>query len=370
MNPPEQIHVQPSGAPFQVFWGGPDRPQRFLRDFLKKRIHGVPSGGEILWVTYYFRDEGLAQALLKASQRGVKVRVVIEGKPRTEAANSQVIELLAAEGALGKNLRVLSHNRLDKKFKRSRLHEKLYYFSHPEPCVLVGTFNPSGNLPENPVIISEIGDQDRGHNVLVEVLDQKLVVGLHAHAHRLFCSTHGPWERFSPARNKVLASGKTRILFFPRWRRKIFYQLFEGLGIGGNLRIAVSHLNDPDICKRLLGLARQGVHIEVLAHDTERRIPSWVEEKMLQNGISFNRYVNPDGLPMHNKFMLIDTLERRIVTFGSMNLSVRSLHANHELFMISEEPSLYGEMEKRWYTMLHESRLLGVDTLSCAETDK
>jgi phosphatidylserine/phosphatidylglycerophosphate/cardiolipin synthase-like enzyme len=359
LNSPEHIHAQTSGKAFQLFWGGPDRPQRFLRDLLEKRIHGVPSGGEILWVTYYFRDEGLAQALLKASQRGVKVRVVIEGKPRTEAANSRVIELLAAEGALGKNLRVLSHNRLDKQFKRSRLHEKLYYFSHPKPCVLVGTFNPSGNLPEDSAIIREIGDQDRGHNVLVEVLDQELVVGLHAHAHRLFCSAHGPWERFSPARNRVLASGKTRILFLPRFRRKIFDQLFEGLGVGGNLRIAVSHLNDPDICKRLFDLARQGVHIEVLAHDTERRVPSWVEEQMLKNGISFIRYVHPEGLPMHNKFMLINMPDRQVVTFGSMNLSVRSLLVNHELLVISEEPILCQTFQQRWEAMLLETAFWG-----------
>lgn len=354
MNPSEQIHEQPSEEAFQIFWGGPDRPQRFLRDLLEQRIHEVPSGGEILWVTYYFRDEGLAQALLKASQRGVKVRVVIEGKPRTEAANSRVIELLAAEGALGKNLRVLSHNRLDKQFKRSRLHEKLYYFSHPEPCVLVGTFNPSGNLPEDPVIIREIGDQDRGHNVLVEILDQKLVVGLYAHAHRLFCSTHGPWERFAPASNRNLTSGKTRILFFPRLRSKIYDRLFVGLGVGDSLRIAVSHLSDPDSCKRLLSLASQGVHIEVLAHDTERRVPSWVEEQMLNSEIIFNRYVHPGNLPMHNKFMLIDTPESQIIAFGSMNLSVRSLHVNHELLVISEDTFLYQEVEQRWQAMLQE----------------
>ena len=364
MNSPEHIHAQTSGKAFQLFWGGPDRPQRFLRDLLEKRIHGVPSGGEILWVTYYFRDEGLALALLKASQRGVKVRVVMEGRPRTEAANSRVRELLAAEGALGKNLRVLTHNRLDKQFKRSRLHEKLYYFSHPEPCVLIGTFNPSGNLPEDPVIISEIGDQDRGHNVLVEVLDQKLVVGLYAHAHGLFCSAHGPWERFSLPSNRVLASGKTRVLFFPRLRRKIFDRLFVGLGVGDSLRIAVSHLNDPDSCKRLLSLASQGVHIEVLAHDTERRVPSWVEEQMLKNGIIFNRYVHPEHLPMHNKFMLIDTPVSQIVTFGSMNLSKRSLLVNHELLVITECEVLFQKFRQRWDEMLSEvESIVGYPTL-------
>lgn len=118
--------------------------------------------------------------------------------------------------------------------------------------------------------------------------------------------------------------------------------------------MAVSHLNDPGVCKRIVALARQGVHVEILAHDTRRRVPSWVEKKMLQNGITFNRYVHQDGLPMHNKFMLIETPERHLLTFGSMNLSVRSLHTNHELLVIDESPDLYEMFRLRWDEMLRE----------------
>ena len=352
----EQIHEQHPEGDCQLFFGGPDRPQRFLRDLLEKRIHGVPSGGEILWITYYFRDEGLAKALLQACRRGVKVRVVMEGSPRTETANRRVEELLSSEDALGKNLRVLSHSRLDKRFKSSRLHEKLYYFSHPVPRAMVGTFNPSGNLPEDPDIIREIGDQDRGHNVLVELLDQTLVRGLYAHARHIFRKTHGPWERFLPQSNKVISSGKIQALFFPRLRRTLFYKLFSDLGTDSRLRMAVSHLNDPDICKRLIGLVRQGVHVEVLTHDTERRVPSWVEEEMLSKGVIFNRYVHPEELPMHNKFMLIDTPDRQLVVFGSMNLSIRSLNVNHELLVIAEDSTLYHAFRQRWDEMLCELR--------------
>ncbi len=349
----KKSHGRPHEEPFRVFWGGPDRPPRYLRDVLEERIHAVPTGGEILWLTYYFRDEGLAKALLQASRRGVKVRVVIEGNPRTGAVNNRVKELLEGDAGLGKNLRALSHRLIDNRFLRScRLHEKLYYFSHPVPSTLVGTFNPSGNLPEEPAIICKIGDQDRGHNVLVEVLDKDLVEGLYAHGLRTFRMNHGPWERFLPESNRILNSGKTRILFFPRSRRKDFNELFAGLGAGCSLRMAVSHLNDKGICKRLFGLARQGAHIEILAHDTQRRVPSWVEKKMLQNGIIFNRYVHPEGLPMHNKFMLINTPERQIVTVGSMNLSVRSIHANHELLLISESPVLYHTFRQRWDELL------------------
>lgn len=353
--PQETINEQHSEKSLPVFWGGPDRPPRFLRDLLETRIHAVPSGGEILWVTYYFRDEALALALLHAKSRGVKVRVAMEGSPRIGNVNSSVRKILGGDSGLGTGLRAIRHRLIDNRFFRtSRLHEKLYYFSHPVPSALVGTFNPSGNLPEDPGIIRKIGDQDRGHNVLVEILDKTLVLGLREHALNISRAAHGPWERFLSVNNRVLSSRKTQVLFFPRSKRKEFNELFDNLRVGCTLRMAVSHLNDRGICKRLFELARQGVHIEILAHDTQRRVPLWVEKQMLQNGIVFKRYVHPDGLPMHNKFMLFETPDRQILAFGSMNLSVRSLHANHELLVMDENFELYQIFMRRWDEMLLE----------------
>lgn len=344
-------------SPFHVYWGGPDRRPRLLRDLLEECVHAVPGGGEILWITYYFRDEGLAAALLQAQRRGVRVRVVMEGNPRTGRVNVRVRNLLQGFDALGRGLRVLNHRMINNWFLRGcRLHEKLYYFSHPSPLALVGTFNPSGNIPEDSAVILKIGDQDRGHNVLVDIRDPVLVEGLYQHAQRIFSERHGPWERFLPESNRVLTSGRTRILFFPRSHRKDFHSLFDGMKAGSSLRMAVSHLNDPGVCKLLYELARKGVHIEILAHDTQRRVPSWVEKQMLKNGISFNRYIHPEGLPMHNKFMLIDSQDRQRLTFGSMNLSVRSLRANHELLVIDEHPGLYQTFEQRWDEMMREAR--------------
>ncbi|MDT8282289.1 MAG: phospholipase D-like domain-containing protein [Gammaproteobacteria bacterium] len=348
-------HDQSSTASFQVFWGGPDCPARYLRDLLEERIHAVPPGGEILWVTYYFRDEGLAAALLQARCRGVRVRVVMETNPRNGDLNHRVRQLLQGDDALGKGLRCLTHRKFDNLLlKRGRLHEKLYYFSHPAPGALVGTFNPSGNIPEDPEIIRDIGDQDRGHNVLVEICDSTLVAGLYRHARRVFEARHGPWESLLPQSNRVLESGKTRIIFFPRSRWGAFNAMFDDLDSGSRLRMAVSHLNDRRICQRLFDLARCGVFIEILAHDTQRRVPAWVEQQMLDSGITFNRYIHPEGLPMHNKFMLFEAAEKRTVAFGSMNLSQRSLHANHELLVIDETPGLYDLFRRRWDEMLLE----------------
>lgn len=340
---------------FRLFFGGPDQPPRRLRDLLEFHIDAVPAGGEIFWATYYFRDRALASALIRAQQRGVKLRVVLEAKPRTPRANLPVVELLENTGDLGKNLRLIRHRWPDNLgFRTPRLHLKLYFFSHPQPHVLLGTFNPSGDIPEDPDLMKEIGDQDHGHNYLIEVSDRPLVRPLRDHLLRLHASHHGPWERFL-AGNKSIVADETEIYLFPRLKRNILRQKLAGLPAATHLRIAVSHFNDKQIGKTLQALAWRGTKIEILAHDTERRVPPWIEN-LLDAKLSFHRYRHPEGLPMHNKFILIDSPPGREIICGSMNFSVRSLRANHELLMVSKNPALYHGFLERWDEMMAETR--------------
>jgi hypothetical protein len=342
----------------RIFFGGPDQRPRALRDLLDSHIAAVPSGGEIIWATYYFRDEALADALAQAKKRGVRVRLTLEARPRTRQANLPVFSMLQQSANLGSLCRSLRHCWPDNLcWKKPRLHLKLYYFSHPEPHVLVGTFNPSGNHPDDPRIIAKIGDQDRGHNHLVEIGDHRLVAPLRDHLLSLNGAPHGPWERLLPANNRVLAGGDTRIYLFPRLRRDVIRRKLLALPRGTTLRMAVSHLNDRGIGKTLLTLARRGVRIELLCHDTERRVPGWIEQ-MLEGRMLFRRYRHPQGLPMHNKFILMDSPQGREVMFGSMNLSKSSLHANHELLVISASAFLYNAFQTRWEQMTNETETM------------
>ncbi|MFL6747978.1 MAG: phospholipase D-like domain-containing protein, partial [Sphingomicrobium sp.] len=68
----------------RVEFGGPDLPPRHLRDLLQQHVDQSPPGSRIDWATYYFRDRALAEALMRASDRGVSVRLVMEAKPRRE----------------------------------------------------------------------------------------------------------------------------------------------------------------------------------------------------------------------------------------------------------------------------------------------
>jgi len=333
-----------------AYFGGPDRPAGRLRDLLAERVESVPGGGAIDWVTYYFRDRRLAEALARARGRGVRVAVTLDGWPRTPHANDAVIAFLRAE--LGDGLRVVAHP-LDAapfgKLVRPRLHEKLYCFSHPEPAAFIGSFNPSGDAPEDdPEVVRAIGDQDRGHNLLVELREAALVGGLVAHARGLHRQHHGPFDRLRIGANRSLRGDRVGIHFLPRIRRDPVLALLRRCGANHRVRIAASHLSGPTSLRVLRRLLARGARVEILAEATERRVPVAVEVQLRDAGAAIRRFAHPEGLPMHAKFALIDGHGARLAVFGSFNWTEPSRRFNREIGAISDDPGLFDALEARW----------------------
>lgn len=307
-----------------VHFGGPDQPPRALRNLLESRVNAVPSGGSIDWVTYYFRDEALAEALVRAQQRGARVGVSIEGHPRHRGANDGVIDILRR--GIGDGLKV--EKRL---FGASHLHTKLYSFSGPKPHALVGSFNPSGNEPEDPAIVADIGDQDRGHNLLVEIDEPKLVEALAARSDFGDCA-----------------------FFFPRRPGNPLDQRLDDLGRGVKLRVAASHMSDRRTAQQFVRLVERGGKVEVLTHHTLRRTPEPVVQFLRSNGVQTYRYEHREELPMHAKFILAEDGGRRWSAFGSYNLSRTSRWLNQELLMFSDDPQLWDSLDRRWGKIMAE----------------
>lgn len=336
----------------EIHFGGPDLPPRRLRDLLEERVHAVPSGGRIDWVTYYFRDRRLAAALLDAGRRGVAVNVTLEGRPRTERANDRGAAALADSGGLGdrfSTVRMWPIPTPSGKLRHPHLHEKLYCFSHPEPVAFIGSFNPSGDDPEeDPAVIEEIRDQDRGHNLLVGFRDPRLVEGLLAHARWIHRTRlPGLLGSLTPA-NRRLRSGATELVFLPRLGRHPLLRHLGDLGSGARVRIAGSHVKGGGVVRALSGLARRVRSVELVAEHTQRRVPTQVEEQLRSAGIDFGRWNDPEGLPMHNKFVLAEDGERRWVAFGSFNWTTRSFWINREILAISADEDLFSAFDERW----------------------
>jgi phosphatidylserine/phosphatidylglycerophosphate/cardiolipin synthase-like enzyme len=234
------------------------------------------------------------------------------------------------------------------------LHEKLYCFSQPSPIAFIGSFNPSGDDPENdPAIISEIGDQDRGYNALVGLGDPLLVERLVEHArwiHRVQCPV---FHRFSAIANRTVKGEDTDIHFWPRVRSHPAVQFLLRLGSGARIRIAASHIKGSPVVRSIIRLAHNGAAVEILAEPTLRRVPVAAEESLTQAGIPFQRVTHAEGLPMHNKFVLAEKEGQRWVMFGSFNWTMRSYWLNHEIGAISANRHLFNAFAERWEVM-HE----------------
>lgn len=328
--------------PAQVFVGGPGAPDRALRDLLERRIAATPAGGEIVWATYYFRDRALADALIAASDRGVRVTLHVEGQPRRADANAAVLARLGAHG-LGGGLHIHRPPRTWPSRWRGHLHLKLYGFSHPVPTMLAGSFNPSGDTQDDPDVIAEIGDQDRGYNVLVELTEPGLVSGLFAHVRRL--DSHR--SRFGPAQNAVLEGAQATAWFWPRLGGPPIYRAIRAAGAGDRLRGAISHLKPGVFASTLVAAARRGADVALVVHDTQRRVPDAVLNSLTDGGVRVAPYRHPRVYPLHAKLMLIERGDDRSVWFGSFNHNARSRWLNEEVLLMSRDPTIVGRLAKQ-----------------------
>ena len=335
-----------------VFWGGGSRPAGILRDLLEEHIEMVPNGGSIYWATYYFRDRRLAKALINARRRGVNVKVALDGRPRTRWANREIISMFEGSEGINGGLRIVMP--IGRLF---RLHTKLYYFSHPYPHAFIGSFNPSGDDPEeHPEILQEIGDQYRGFNFLVNIRVPELVKKLAEHADQIHKTGTRLWLPLTMHQNMTILCHDTKLFFLPRIMPLPVRSLLKRLASDSECLIAASHIKGSYAVNMLLGLARKGCNVKVLSETTTRRVPSDVENRFKQAGIQLLRIGLKREMPMHDKFMLIRQGSRKWVIFGSFNWTSKSLLRNQEIGVISSSHKLYAIFKQRWEELKHWSK--------------
>lgn len=324
----------------RVEFGGPDLPPRRLRDLLQEHVDRSPPGSRIDWATYYFRDRALGQALMRASDRGVSVRLVMEGHPRREGANAAVIAMLRSHGLNGG-----FHLYASKSEQPGRIHSKIYAFSDPD-IAWIGSFNPSGDEPEDRDVIAEIGDQDRGHNLLLGIERPKLAEALRREVGRLIDQPSA--LKWLPSTNWRVRDGDTRLYFFPRALSLVAEPAIAMLGKGDRLRGAISHLKKSPLSRLLVYSARRGVGIELLVHDTERRVPTGLVAKLEKEGVRIRRIAHPDDLPMHAKFLLVERSKQTTAWLGSYNFNEKSRLRNAEVLLSTRDPQVIQALSKRF----------------------
>lgn len=325
----------------RVEFGGPDLQPRRLRNLLQSYVDASPPGSRIDWMTYYFRDRALAESLMRASDRGVAVQLVLEEHPRQPRANDAVIAMLRQHG-LGGGLHVSSSR--GGRGEKGHIHAKIYAFSHPD-IGWIGSFNPSGDEPEDPDVIAEIGDQDRGHNLLIGIERPKLTRALRGMVDRM-ATIESKWLRYMswlPA-----TDGDTRLYFYPRLRNLVVEPTIALLGRGAHIRGAISHLKKGPLTWALARCARRGGKVDLLVHDTTRRVSEKAIQILSEAGAAVRRVAHPNDLPMHAKFLLIEGGGRRTSWVGSYNFNDKSRFDNVELLVGSGDAHLFDALAGRF----------------------
>lgn len=347
---PSELIVETKSL-FETYFGGPDQPPGYLRNILAERIAAVPCGGSIDWVTYYFRDLRLAEALVQAHRRGVKVGLTLAGRPRIPTANDAVIAMLSGPDGLDEGLSVVTLPGIPAPRGRSwkpQLHEKLYCFSHPKPIAFIGSFNPLGNMSdEKREINREIGDQDRGHNVLVGFTDAMLIEQLVKHARQLQRFPPGLTYRFSAEANRTVNGPDTAIYFWPRVHPHPVVKFLSQVGDNARVRIVASHIRTESAVDVMLRLAHRGVALEIFADAAPKRVTAKVEQRLLAANVQFRRIRDPEDLPMHLKFVLVEDNDEVWSIFGSFNWTRPSFWLNHEIAAISSNTMLFKAFSDR-----------------------
>lgn len=273
---------------------------------------------------------------MRASDRGVGVRLVIDGHPRCARANEAVIALLSAHGLNGG---FALYN------GTGHLHSKIYGF---DDFALVGSFNPSGNTPEDPSIIAEIGDQDRGHNLLLRINSEPMLVALRSQIASLATEQKGLFRRFSRESNRITGAAEGDLFFYPRLRTLIVERRIDRLGRGDSVRGALSHFKPGKLANSFVTAARRGVTIRLLVHDTERRVPQKLVEYLHDHGIAIVRIRDPNDLPMHAKFILLERAGAVEAWLGSYNFNPRSRWLNSEVVMRTIRPETTQRLAERF----------------------
>jgi phosphatidylserine/phosphatidylglycerophosphate/cardiolipin synthase-like enzyme len=120
---------------------------------------------------------------------------------------------------------------------------------------------------------------------------------------------------------------------------------------GTRVQLVTSHLSGPSALHSLLALARRGLRLEILVGGTERRVPPRGEARLAAAGIAVRRVLHPDGVPMHDKFLLSEAPDQRWVAFGSFNWSEPSRRFNREIGVISRAPALWDAFLARWQAL-------------------
>lgn len=334
-------------------------------------INGAPSGSEIQAATYHFADDSIYQALKKAVDRGVEVRVLVDGKvpggKHDEYYYEHLRDAIEEAGTPSSWIRPCSGSDEDNAcIANRRMHNKLFTLSetHGVPNV---TFLTSSNLE----------DANVGENSGTMMWNSGYTAANDAELHDWFANTYfkdlsaedAEHQAYFEANDLPKEIGKYRVYHSPRYGGSTVLDILDKVDCHGNssggtnpgnrtiVRVSMWSITasggiGTDIAKRLWDLDNEGCYVDIVAevieYDNDRSTDPLrtllKKPKTFYDGDGKLRsYHGPevrefhtakgDGLRgLHEKNLLIDgkyegKADRKVVFTGSLNFTQSSAGA-------------------------------------------
>ena len=315
-------------------------PERFeagdidheLLEQISRLIDATPAGEVITVCVFKFGLEDLAQKLVEAQNRGVKVRVILNKGDTSKETNKDVKDYLRSEL---KDFHYIENDISDKGI----IHNKFILFSS-----IVTT---TGTVHEI-ILQTSSNFQKKGAKKLQDLL----IIS----SHDLYYCFLDFWYDI-----KVLGTAdqldhynffscsdenKRQSYFFPKRRDKeefgsdTILKILQDLNNPSSAKIRFAHgkwdENREELAEELDKLKEKGALVEVVTNsDVDKEVRK--ELKDLDDGITYL----DQSYNLHTKFFLIEDGSSKQVWTGSHNLTDRSLRENFEVLLKIENHQLY-----------------------------
>ena len=336
--PPAQAAYMPTpGVTFNDPTGSRGQ-QTVLMDQIIAAVNNVPAGSIIRVVAYSFDYQPVADALIKAHDDGVQVRLLIDSHTET-AQIRQLRSELGTGTSDGSYLRTCKYSCMAN--QPSFIHSKLYLFSRTGGAKYV-SMNSSANLAETGI--------SRSWNNTYTTVNDKTIYDANVDNFNDMLPDKTNTDYYH-----TVASGVNKEYFFPRAgstkKSDTLYNILNDVSCPSSIKLTTYFWTSARLylAEKLTALKKAGCRVEVIYPDgsgTQDTIYPQVTAELLNGKIPTYNTRPVNGLYVHNKVILIDGVyqgvtNQKIVYTTSQNLTMTSLRESNEVMLRIPTPSAY-----------------------------
>lgn len=318
-----------------------DAPDTTIEDRIIALVDAAVPGSRIRVAMYTFTRATASAALVRAHDRGVDVRIVLDGG--ADGAGSEVGALRTGLGAANVHLCDAPGTSC---IGTGIMHDKFFLFSELSDGSRDVVVQASHNLTNAQLSM---------HNNAVIIRGDDLLFGAYEHTwNDLFSDVEN--ASYYRIDDGALA---TRVYFFPRGSGgDTSVSILDNVTCDGTARVRVAMAFFTDarsaVADALARLARAGCDVRVVAGDASIPVGTTVASTLTAAGVQLTRYPTRSGWDLHSKYVVIDALyagsttHRRLVFTGSHNWTGPSLTDNDEAQLRVEDDGVFDAYLSDW----------------------